>query len=134
VKTIVLILLAIAFGVGLGLNITGPALAQNLAPAINAASNSNPPSKSNVSNATPTPGDLTQDAQDTKLTQKIKDTLTADGQLSSTVPNLTISTSDGVVTVRGQVGSEEQGEYLITKIAGIVGETNVRNQLEIAGQ
>lgn len=50
------------------------------------------------------------------------------------MPNLTITTSDGVVTLRGQVVSEDQKEYLVTRVAEIVGQSNVRNQLEIAGE
>jgi len=93
-----------------------------------------PQAAPSVSNATATPADLTQKSQDDKISRTIRQTLQQDKQLSRVVKHIQISTDSGVVTLTGQVISLDQQEKLVDKVAEIVGATNVRVQLQIAGE
>jgi hypothetical protein len=109
----------------------GAVLAQTVPPPqLNAPPQAGP----SVSNATPTPADLTQQSKDEKITQTIEQTLQQDKKLSPVLKNVQISTDAGVVTLTGQVLSLDDQEKLVDAVSQIVGATNVRVQLQIAGE
>ncbi|HUA34527.1 MAG TPA: BON domain-containing protein [Candidatus Binataceae bacterium] len=108
------------------------AFAQDIAPAIESR-----PSASAARPTTaisPTTIDTAQKDADSKTTKKINDALKQDPELSASLKQLTISTNGGIVTISGQVPSETLEDHLITTVADIVGQSNVRVQLEIAGE
>jgi small nuclear ribonucleoprotein (snRNP)-like protein len=87
-----------------------------------------------VSNAKPTPADMTQQNKDDKITETIQQTLGQDKKLSPLLKNVQVSTNGGVVTLTGQVISLDDQEKLVDAVSQIVGSTNVRDQLQIAGE
>jgi hypothetical protein len=99
-------------------------------PQLNVAPQAGP----SVGNATPTPADLTQQSKDDKITQTIQQTLGQDKKLSPLLKNVQISTDSGIVTLTGQVISLDDQEKLVDAVSQIVGATNVRVQLQIAGE
>lgn len=124
-----LLLLGVAFVPGsIALTI---ASAQSVPPQL---LNGPPKGGPSVSNATPTPADLTQQSKDDKTTQTIQQTLRQDKKLSPLLKNVQISTDSGVVTLTGQVISLDDQEKLVDAVSQIVGATNVRVQLQIAGE
>jgi hyperosmotically inducible protein len=82
--------------------------------------------------ATKTPGDQAENKADIEITASIRKAVVGDDALSMTAKNVKIITADGVVTLRGPVGSTEEK----TKIAKLAQETagvkRVDDQLEIA--
>jgi osmotically-inducible protein OsmY len=93
-----------------------------------------PKAAPSIGNATPTPADLTQQSKDQKITENVEQTLQQDKHLSPMLKNIQISTDSGVVTLAGQVISLDDQEKLVDAVAQIVGATNVRVQLQIAGE
>ncbi len=87
-----------------------------------------------MSNATPTPADLTQQSKDQKITQTVQQTLQQARKLFPLLKNVQISTDAGVVTLTGQVMSLDDQEKLVDAVSQVVGATNVRLQLQIAGE
>ena len=108
------------------------AFAQDIAPAIQSAPSASAARPSNAASTTTI--DAAQKDADSKTTKKIRDAIEQDSQLSASLPQLTISTNAGIVTISGQVASEGLEEHLISTVAEIVGQSNVRVQLEIAGE
>lgn len=96
--------------------------------------NGAPKTGPSVSNATPTPADLTQKNTDDKLTQTVEQSIGQDNKLSPLLKNVQISTNAGVVTLTGQVISLDDQEKLVDAVAQIVGATNIRDQLQIGGE
>ncbi len=99
-------------------------------PQLNVAPHAGP----TVSNAMPMPADLTQPNKDDKITKTIQQTLGQDNKLSPLLKNVQITTDNGVVTLTGQVISLDNQEKLVDAVSQIVGATNVRVQLQIAGE
>lgn len=79
-----------------------------------------------------TPIDQSQAAEHIKLTADIRKAVMSDDIMSMTAKNCKIiTTSDGVVTLRGIVRSAAEKDAIEAHAIRIAGETNVVNQLEI---
>jgi len=85
------------------------------------------------SGATLTPGDQSESAADRTLTQRIRQAVVADDDLSMTAKNVKIITVNGIVTLRGPVKSAQEKDRIEAKAQQIAGATNVESQLEITG-
>jgi len=79
-----------------------------------------------------TAGDQSENEADRKITQEIRKSIVADDKLSTSAQNVKIITSDGKVTLRGPVKSEQEKKEIETKAKQVAGVKNVENQLEIA--
>jgi osmotically-inducible protein OsmY len=66
------------------------------------------------------------------LAKKIRSAIVADKSLSTYAHNVKILARDGKVTLKGPVRSEEEKTALIGKAAGIAGEGNVMDQMDVA--
>jgi hyperosmotically inducible periplasmic protein len=85
--------------------------------------------------ATLTPGDQGQTAEDIKITQQIRKALVIDaGDYSISAKNIKIITENGKVTLRGPVNSQAEKAAIATMASAVVGEVNVDNQLEVKTQ
>jgi hyperosmotically inducible periplasmic protein len=82
------------------------------------------------SNAYPTPDDQMLNEQDTKLTQEIRQAITADDSLSAMAKNIKIITTNGQVTLRGPVKTGNEMMVIAAKARLIAGD-RVDNQLEV---
>jgi hyperosmotically inducible protein len=69
---------------------------------------------------------------DRAITQEIRKAIHHDRSLSPYGRNIKIFIQDGKVTLRGPVRSEEEKGNLEAKAAGVAGQENVSNQLEVA--
>jgi hyperosmotically inducible protein len=81
-----------------------------------------------------TPMDQSNKPADLKITRQIRRALTKDHELSTDAKNIKIITIDGAVTLRGPVKSEQEKADIAAKAAQLAGDTNVKNELEVAGQ
>ncbi len=81
-----------------------------------------------------TPMDQSNKPADLKITRQIRRALVKDHELSTDAKNIKIITIDGAVTLRGPVKSEQEKADIAAKAAQLAGDTNVRNELEVAGQ
>jgi hyperosmotically inducible periplasmic protein len=81
---------------------------------------------------TKTPGDQSESEADRKITQSIRQAVSADESLSTNGKNVKIVTTDGAVTLRGPVKSEKEKVDIGAKAKQIAGVKKVDNQLEIA--
>jgi hyperosmotically inducible periplasmic protein len=70
--------------------------------------------------------------EDRELAKKIRSAIVADKSLSTYAHNVKILARDGKVTLKGPVRSEEEKTALIGKAAGIAGEGNVMDQMDVA--
>jgi|NGEPerStandDraft_6_1074524.scaffolds.fasta_scaffold314958_2 hyperosmotically inducible protein len=80
---------------------------------------------------------LTADQQgetknDREITRQIRRAVIADKSLSTNAHNVKIITVGGIVTLKGPVRSEEEKNSIEEKAAGIVGKTNIKNEIGIA--
>jgi hyperosmotically inducible protein len=73
-----------------------------------------------------------QNSSDIELTRKIRSSITKDKSLSTYAHNVKVITQDGIVTLKGPVRSEEESKVMESKAAEVAGESNVKNQLDIA--
>jgi hyperosmotically inducible periplasmic protein len=83
--------------------------------------------------------DMTADQQsnaksDRAITQKIRRTLTADKSLSTNAHNVKIITTNGTVTLKGPVNSEDEKQQVASKAAEVVDASKVDNQLTVKAQ
>ena len=80
--------------------------------------------------ATLTPGDQGESEPDRQLTSTIRQSLTANDQLSTTAKNVKIITIGGKVTLRGPVNTAAEKDAIenIVKQSGVV---SLDNQLEV---
>jgi osmotically-inducible protein OsmY len=78
-----------------------------------------------------TPGDQSESQADLALTQRIRQAIVADDSLSTTAHNVKIITSDGVVTLRGPVNSDQEKTKIAAVAKNIAGVKQVDNQLEV---
>jgi hyperosmotically inducible protein len=83
------------------------------------------------SDATMTPGDQGGSDADRDITRKIRRSLTSSDQLSTLAKNIKIITTNGKVTLRGPVNSEEEKKAIATAAEGVAGAGSVDNQLEV---
>ena len=89
---------------------------------------------SDRSGAAKTSGDKSESATDRDITQRVRQAVMANDELSSQAKSAKISTSDGVVTLRGPVSSSQEKTQLSTLANGIDGVKRVDNQLEISSK
>lgn len=68
---------------------------------------------------------------DGSLTSRVRESLLR-GRAAGALEGLTVSTAGGIVTLRGQVGSEQEKADLERRAAAVAGEGNVVNQLTVA--
>jgi hyperosmotically inducible periplasmic protein len=82
-------------------------------------------------------GGMTADQQkenkhDREITRQIRKALVADKSLSSYAHNVKIITTNGTVTLRGPVRTEEEKSSIESKAKAIAGVSDVKNELTIA--
>jgi osmotically-inducible protein OsmY len=78
-----------------------------------------------------TPGDQSEMSQDRKLTQSIRQSVMKDKSLSTAARNVKIITTQGKVTLRGPVNSEEEKTKIHELAKAAAGQVPVDNQLEV---
>jgi hyperosmotically inducible periplasmic protein len=81
-----------------------------------------------------TPIDQSNKPEDVKMTREIRRAIVKDDQLSMDAKNVKIITVDGAVTLRGPVKTEQEKANIAAKAAQLAGDSNVHNELEVAGQ
>ena len=81
---------------------------------------------------TKTSGDQSESEPDRTISQNIRAASTADDSLSTNGKNVKIITSDGTVTLRGPVKSDQEKAAIEAKAKQVAGVKKVDNQLEIA--
>jgi hyperosmotically inducible periplasmic protein len=81
---------------------------------------------------TVTAGDQSENEADRTISQSIRQSLTADDTLSTNGKNIKVITTDGKVTLRGPVKSDQEKAAIAAKVQQVAGVKNVDNQLEIA--
>jgi hyperosmotically inducible periplasmic protein len=81
-----------------------------------------------------TPLDQSNKASDLKITREIRRALVKDDQLSTDAKNVKIITIDGAVTLRGPVKTDQEKADIAAKAAQLAGDSNVHNELEVAGR
>ena len=79
-----------------------------------------------------TSGDQSENEADRTISQNIRAAITADDSLSTNGKNVKIITSDGTVTLRGPVKSDQEKTAIEAKAKQVAGVKKVDNQLEIA--
>lgn len=81
-----------------------------------------------------TPMDQSNKPEDLSISSKIRQAVVKDDQLSIEAKNIKIITVDGTVTLRGPVKTEGERADIVAKAAQIAGDSNVHNELEVAGR
>jgi len=81
-----------------------------------------------------TPIDQSNKPADLEMTRDIRRALVRDDQLSTVARNVKIITIDGAVTLRGPVKTEQEKADIAAKAAQLAGDSNVHDELEVAGQ
>jgi len=79
-----------------------------------------------------TSGDQSSAKADVTITQAIREAVVADKDLSTNAHNVKIITADGVVTLRGPVGSAAEKATIGATAQRVAGVSRVENELEIA--
>jgi hypothetical protein len=96
------------------------------------------PSAGSSSTGTPstgkTPEDQSEKPEDIRITAAIRRAVIDDANLSTVAKNCKIITSNGVVTLRGAVNSEEERSSIDSKARAVAGVSSVTNELEIKPQ
>jgi osmotically-inducible protein OsmY len=78
-----------------------------------------------------TPFSQSNSASDVDLTRRIRRAVTKDKSLSTSAENIKIITSNGAVTLRGPVRTQEEKTTIARKARQIAGADKVDDQLEI---
>ncbi|HEY3277682.1 MAG TPA: BON domain-containing protein [Syntrophorhabdaceae bacterium] len=73
-----------------------------------------------------------QSKQDLEITQKIRRAITSDKSMSTYARNVKIITTEGKVTLKGPVRSEDEKKSVEEKAAQIAGNENVKSEIDIA--
>jgi hyperosmotically inducible periplasmic protein len=81
-----------------------------------------------------TPMDQSNKPADLKMTQEIRRAIVKDEALSTDAKNIKIITIDGAVTLRGPVKTDQEKADIAAKAAQLAGDSNVHNELEVAGR
>ncbi len=81
-----------------------------------------------------TPGDQGESKADREVTQAIRQGVVKSDSVSFTGKNVKIITVDGVVTLRGPVGSVEERTAIGELAQNVAGVKRVDNQLEVAAK
>ena len=79
----------------------------------------------------PTAGDQPQNKQDLELASNIRKAIVSDSSLSVNAHNVKIIVSNGVLTLRGPVKSQEEKAAIEAKAKSVAGVTSVNNLIEI---
>jgi osmotically-inducible protein OsmY len=79
-----------------------------------------------------TPGDQPENAADRTITQQVRQGVVKGDDISLAGKNVKIITIDGVVTLRGPVGTAKEKSDIATVAKQVEGVKRVDNQLEIA--
>lgn len=98
-----------------------------------------PPDNTAINARDRNPDAMTADQQsnaksDVELTRKIRRAVVKDRSLSTLAHNVKIVSSNGNVTLRGPVKSEEEKTTIASKAQAIAGADKVENQLEVKNQ
>ena len=88
--------------------------------------------KKNKEQTSPTADQQKMNPADRETTRKIRSALTDDKSLSTYAHNIKIITTDGMVTLKGPVRSEEEKSAIEAKARQIAGDSNVTNNLTVA--
>jgi hyperosmotically inducible periplasmic protein len=83
---------------------------------------------------TVTPLDQSSDPADVELTRRIREAVVADSSLSTNAHNVKIVTANGVVTLRGPVGSMQEKTKVAETARKLAGKYRVENQLEVTSK
>ncbi len=94
----------------------------------NRPSPSDHPEKNTV---TKTPEDLSEGASDQVITEEIREAIVDSEGLSNDAKNISITTLNGVVTLRGRVANSKEKELIARTVSEVQGIISVKNQLEI---
>ena len=81
-----------------------------------------------------TAGEQSSAKSDVELTRQIRRAVVKDGSLSMLAHNVKIVASNGAVTLRGPVKTEQEKVAIANKAQAIAGADKVDNQLEVKGQ
>ena|ERR1700676_1679496 len=81
-----------------------------------------------------TPIDQSNKPADLETTRNIRQALVKDDQLSTEAKNVKIITIDGAVTLRGPVKTDQEKAAIMAKAAQVAGNTNIHNELQVAGE
>lgn len=81
-----------------------------------------------------TPIDQSNKPSDLKMTQEIRRAIVKDDQLSTDAKNIKIITIDGAVTLRGPIRTDQEKADIAAKAAQLAGDSNVHDELEVAGR
>lgn len=73
-----------------------------------------------------------QSKQDLEITRKIRRAITGDKSMSTYARNVKIITTEGKVTLKGPVRSEEERKNIEEKAAQVAGNDNVSSEMDIA--
>lgn len=85
-----------------------------------------------VPTPTPDPSDRSNTAaSDRAISQKIRQALAADKNLSPDARRVKIQTQSGKVTLQGSVPSTSERTTIVSKAAGIAGQGNVTDNIEV---
>lgn len=72
-----------------------------------------------------------ENEDDSALSERVRASLVADGGLSAPARSVTVSTSDGLVTLRGQVGSEAESLAIVSQVESMAGVRRVENRIAV---
>ena len=75
---------------------------------------------------------LSQSETDNAITQKINDWLSSDSSLSVNAKNITVSTSNGAVSLKGSVDSSREKDRIINKVKAMQDVKSVNEHLAIS--
>lgn len=73
-------------------------------------------------------------ASDRVITQKIRKSITADKSLSTYAHNVKVITTNGQVTLKGPVKSDDEKQQIASKAAEVVDPSHIDNQLTVKAQ
>jgi hyperosmotically inducible periplasmic protein len=79
-----------------------------------------------------TADDQKETAQDRKLSQQIRKSLSKDKSLSTYAHNVKVISANGTVTLRGPVRSEDEKAAIEAKAKEVAGVSSVMNELTVA--
>jgi osmotically-inducible protein OsmY len=78
-----------------------------------------------------TADDQSNSSPDRLTTAKVRKVIVADKELSSYAHNIKIITTNGKVTLKGPVKSEEEKQRIISDLANVIPAEDVNNQLTV---
>ena len=88
--------------------------------------------KQNKDQTNPTADQQKMNPADRETTKKVRSALMDDKSLSTYAHNIKIITTDGMVTLKGPVRSEDEKSAIEAKARQVAGDSNVTNNLTVA--